>query len=264
MDCHCNLGYAAEGGGIYAYDSTSSLRRCLLRRCTGRYGGGAKIELGQAEFLNCSFTWNYANGGAPFYAAHCGPVVTEYVFKRNASFQGSAPLMMTESSPLITGCTFTVDSREPLQYVIAIFTSAEERPVISNCTVTAYEAWEFRRGLIGLANASPLIERCILAFSHEGTAVYDAGGVCNPEVTNCVVFGNAGGDSLIGYHHDNLFVDPLFCDLEANDVGLCSNSPALPAGNPWRVSIGAHGATCGDCSTPVTPMSWGAITALYR
>jgi len=262
----CKYTYAqqSEGGGVYAEDTECLIHRCLFKRCIARTGAGAKIIGGQADIRDSEFFWGYGpDGGGAVYAERCNPVISACVFRRNISLQGCA-LMAKESSPLIIDCTFTADYFEDIQYLIAIFTSAEEQPVISNCTVTAHRAWRFSRGLIAVANASPLIERCVLAFSHVGTAVYDAGGVCNPEITNCVVYGNAGGDSLFGYYHDNLFIDPLLCDIDAYDFGVCLNSPCLPAGNPWRARVGAHGAACGDCNSPVEPMSWGAIKALYR
>ena len=66
------------------------------------------------------------------------------------------------------------------------------------------------------------------------------------------------------YDYDCLYEDPLFCDIASNDYSLCTNSPCLPEGNPWGVTIGAHGEGCPSCNTPVESTSWGAIKALYR
>ncbi|MCK4409328.1 MAG: hypothetical protein KAW67_04545, partial [Candidatus Eisenbacteria sp.] len=88
---------------------------------------------------------------------------------------------------------------------------------------------------------------------------------------HCCVFGNAGGDDLPGSPHDNLFVDPLVCDLyglysDDGNLSLCSNSPCLAssASNPWSLQIGSKAQGCPDCDSPVQGSSWGSIKALFK
>jgi hypothetical protein len=70
-------------------------------------------------------------------------------------------------------------------------------------------------------------------------------------------------DSLPGTHHDNLFVDPLFCGMAYYDFSHCANSVCL-GNNDWGESIGGLGQGCDACGSPVEPTSWGAIKAMYR
>jgi hypothetical protein len=68
---------------------------------------------------------------------------------------------------------------------------------------------------------------------------------------------NAGGDSLPGDSGDNLFTDPLLCDVYHDDFTLCENSPCVADNNAWGEPVGAHGIGCGNCDSPVEAMSWG-------
>ncbi len=101
---------------------------------------------------------------------------------------------------------------------------------------------------------SPTISNSIVAFNSCVGAVQ--GG---PSITHNIVFGNAGGDSLPGNHFNNLFADPLLCDVYAGNVAPCADSPAINWG------AGAYEeAGCGPCQTPVEQASWGTIKALFR
>ena len=106
------------------------------------------------------------------------------------------------------------------------------------------------------------ITRSILAFSSQGEAIV-CDGPSYPTITHCCVYGNAGGDSLCGDYHDNLFVNPLFCDADSADFTLRDDSPCLPENNVWGELIGAHG--LGSCPTgiPEIPEEMPTRFALY-
>jgi hypothetical protein len=103
-------------------------------------------------------------------------------------------------------------------------------------------------GLSCAATASPVIRRTIIARSTSGGAVY-CDGADTPSMTHSCMYGNAGGDSICGSHHENLFVNPLFCDEYAGDFALRDDSQCLPDNNPWTELIGAHAQ--GGCPTGV-------------
>ena len=110
------------------------------------------------------------------------------------------------------------------------------------------------------------VEQSVVSFASAGTPVATQL-LSRVNLTNCCVFGNAGGDSLTGdlvYTYDCLFTDPLLCNIASGDYTLCANSPCLPDGNPWGVTIGAHGEGCDNCDSPVELRSWGSIKAMFR
>ena len=94
--------------------------------------------------------------------------------------------------------------------------------------------------------SAPSIANTIIGFSNGGGALVCSGDD-NPTTTHSCIFGNASGDDLCGTYSENLVVDPLFCDLNVDDVSLCENSPCLPGNNAWGVLIGALGAGCAEC-----------------
>jgi predicted outer membrane repeat protein len=108
-------------------------------------------------------------------------------------------------------------------------------------------------GTVDCGGASVHITESILAFTMSNQVVSCRNGA-QPTITHCFSYGNALGDSLCGNHHDNVFEDPLFCDLGNGDLTLQDGSPCLPENNIWGVQIGAYAA--GGCGTgiPAVPV----------
>jgi hypothetical protein len=109
-----------------------------------------------------------------------------------------------------------------------------------------------------------VLEHCIIANSTAGAAVEGNGAA---DASCCDVHGNAGGDwvgALAGQEgiHGNICADPLFCDPENDNLRLEEGSPCGPGQNPDCGRLGAWPIGCGG--TPVEPMSWGSIKALFR
>ena len=124
-------------------------------------------------------------------------------------------------------------------------------------------------GGIGLYACSPLIENCTFRSNYAPYGGGVGGNYSSPTILGCFFLNNTAfyveGDSLCGDYHDNLFTDPLWCNVENNDFDVCSNSPSLPEHNPWGVTVGASVVIgCGECVTPVEQESWGSIKALFR
>ncbi len=69
---------------------------------------------------------------------------------------------------------------------------------------------------------------------------------------------SAPGDSVLA----NLSVDPLFCDLPAGDLALQSCSPCVGVAHDGG-DIGRLGVGC-ECASPVEPVTWGRLKALFR
>jgi hypothetical protein len=113
-------------------------------------------------------------------------------------------------------------------------------------------------------DASPDIRESIVALN-DGLGLGCSGTVAIPEVRHSCSYGNAGGDSLCGWHRSNLFADPLFCDAGSQDFTLHDDSPCLPGNNPWGVLIGKYGAGgCGAGSGVEEPQSEATSTLVLR
>ena len=112
--------------------------------------------------------------------------------------------------------------------------------------------------------ATPSITYCNVywndrVFPNEGTGPLNYSGTLDEDELT---------DPESGYH--NISVEAYYCDFFGSagyDYHVCLTDP--PSGHigtgEGGVTIGALEATCSGCqSSPVEPMSWGAIKALYR
>ncbi len=229
---------AAEGGAVAATLALTIISGCEFTENSADMGAAVFGRDSRTKITDCLFSDNRAHiwgGGVCFVDVQQLPgLIYNSTFERNYSHRGAA-VLFDASRGTVRECTFFGDRSADASIV---------------CT---------RASRIN-------VERCIASFASSGAAVALQLG-SRADVTNCVVFGNAGGDSLTGdlmYLHGNLFTDPLLCDVASSDYSLCENSPCLPDNNDWGVQIGAHGHGCGPCDNPVKHTSWGSIKAMFR
>jgi len=281
------------GGAVRNWGSRFTMTRCSFSGNTAVTGSavytGEDNATGAAQIIDCVFVENEAANGGAVAATHEMTIITGCEFTRNTADMGAA-VFGRENLTEITDCLFS-ENRAHIWGGGACFVDVQRLPGIKLYNSTFERNYSHRgaavlfdatRGtvrectLFGDRSADASIvctraaridlERCIASFASSGAAValqLDS----RADVTNCVVFGNAGGDSLTGdlmYLHGNLFTDPLFCDIASSDYSLCENSPCLPDNNDWGVQIGAHGQGCGPCDNPVKHTSWGSIKAMFR
>jgi len=254
--------YAYDGGGLYSDDSSPQLVRCeFLGNLLDDYGGGGAMlnSSDGTSFTDCGFWENGVSTcvGGGIRSDYSAITVTDCVFVDNVSGSGGG-LRMTGANPTtVTGCTF-VGNTGSWSAAGAIQCVSDASPTITNCTIVGngkHQVW--------CQGASPTLEYCILAFSPSGLAVYCNEGTETPSISHCFVFGNAEGDSLCGgNYHDNMYVNPLLCDWEMDNVTLCADSPCLP-GVTWASLVGSEEEGCAACGTAVRPTSRGVIKAMY-
>lgn len=265
-DCHFTGNYISEtggsgDGGAFRFYGAVDL---LIDECTFTDGNSAVSEGGAAYIMNCVgdvsdclFDGNTAPTGAGLYARGSELTVTGCVFSNNsASSNGGGMAWAYSAVPTITHCTL-FRNEAPAGGGVHLDASPG---TITECSFACNSATT-GGGIYALVDGGT-VERSILAHGRGGGPLVVSG--LGPETSHCYVFGNAGGDSLQGEHHDNEFADPLFCSVPGDDYQLCANSPCLAAASPWGELIGAHGQGCGACESAVCPMSWGSIKALYR
>ena len=198
---------------------------------------------------------NGVGSGGAIRCVNAAPTVSDCVFESTVGGDYGGAMYLTNpigDSPLIERCTFSGNASSGsggavrLDYSDAAF---------SRCTFTGNEAPQ--GGAIDCGTLSfPVIANSIFAFGTEGGVVHCPAS-STPTISHCCVFGNAGGDSLCGDYHDNLFADPLFCPGEFT---LRDDSPCLPGNNPWGEPIGAW--DLGGCG-PSTGLSEGARLLLH-
>ncbi len=230
---HCYR--TSNGGAIQVTGASPTIEDCVFENCATLLNGGAAHFYESSSLLReCVFASNSAgaNAGA-IYCYRSGITVDRCLFRSNTTmspYSGGAVYTNT-STDLYTNCTFVDNS-----YI----------------TVGLYYC------------PSAVVSNCVIFGTTNGAAVANVSGSEDAEITHCIAYANAGGDSLPSHHHDNLFVDPLFCDAGSHDYTVCADSKCLMEHNAWGELVGAYGPGCAACGTAVEESTWGCIKARYR
>jgi hypothetical protein len=229
-------GYRNSGGGVSIYRSSPVIKDCIFLGNDADYGGAVYVRYEEAapKIRSCVFIGNSCtlDGGAIYLRTGAFAAVTNCVFARNvASAWGGAVRIVTDGGAEFRYCTFY--------------------------------------GNIGTADGSTIrdtgagsvLSNCIFAFGGSGPPL-----VCSTtipdEITHCLIYGHTGSDSLCGNYYDNMFIDPLFCNVAEDNFTLCANSHCIFTNNTWGERVGAYAQGCGNCDAPAEPTSWGMIKSL--
>jgi hypothetical protein len=196
---------------------------------------------------------NGVGSGGAIRCVNAAPTIVDCVFEDTEGGDYGGAMYLTNplgDAPLVESCIFSGNSSSGFGGAVRLDYSDA---VFDRCTFVGNGAPS--GGAIDCGTLSfPTITNSILAFGTDGGVVHCPPS-SGPAITRCCVFGNAGGDSLCGAHHDNLFVDPLFCP---DDLTLYDDSPCLPGNNPWGEPIGAGGA--GGCGATTGAPEGAAFT----
>jgi len=258
-------------------DSMTSIRGFTVTRGTPYLGnpgsGGAMFILSESRLVieNCEFLNNQTHHGAGVYCDMSSPTFVNCVFRGNYGITEGGGLFCNYASPRLERCVF-LNNRAGRGG--GMFCTVSAAPVLMNCTLYGNIAYDAGAGIYSNMDATPVLERSVIANSLGGGAI-----ACEiefflfgPTLTCCDLHGNVGGD-WVGYIEDQLGVDgnfsadPLFCDTASVDLTLEACSPCLPGNHPEGHDcggvVGAFGAGC-ECGADAEPATWGSIKALYR
>ncbi|MHC4574805.1 MAG: S8 family serine peptidase [Planctomycetota bacterium] len=164
-------GSDGSGGGIYCYQSSPTIRNCIITGNSAGYGGGIENEKSSPTITSCVFCGNAADW--------CGGGMDNY----------------DGSSPKVTNCLFYDNTALPWGQGGAIFNASSPPATLTNCTLYGNSTcW----GGGGICNydASPLVTNCILwdnSSTYYGDEV-DNIGSSDPNFRHCDIEG-CGGSS---------------------------------------------------------------------
>ncbi|MBD3368723.1 MAG: hypothetical protein GF405_11220 [Candidatus Eisenbacteria bacterium] len=271
----------SDNAAVRCQHGSPQIRDCVFETNTGRYGAlylGSSFE---ATVRSCGFIGNEGDDGGAVHANGSLGRFVDCSFEGNSAVgKGGAVYLTFYAETRFDSCRFASNEAEAGGAVYSM--NAESR--FENCSFwgnvaddgsavylnQSYNPPEFRRcsfvsndgGTLYSLAADAVVTNSILAFDRSGPALTCLLG--EPFLSHCYVFGNAGGDSLSGFGSSNRFEDPLLCGIETGDLSLCANSACLPPANPWGETVGAFGAGCASCGSPVEALSWGGIKSLFR
>ncbi len=100
-------------------------------------------------------------------------------------------------------------------------------------------------------SSSATANQCLFAYRQGGTVADEYPPYGAPELIDCNLYANAGGDWAGGIADQfgigcNMSENPMFCDWAGGDFTLYAGSPCLPENNACGVQIGAFGQGCLD------------------
>jgi len=274
------IGY--NGAGIYCYDSSPTLRNCVIR---GGYakdsGGGLCCYYSSVNVINCTITGNvtdYYGGGIG--CSFSSPVITGCTIIGNTAGREGGGLDSGQSDPNIFNCTI-IDNNAPIGGGINCYYPGVARVV--NCTLSANSANNIGGAIHCWSGGIAVIQNSILwansASAGKQIGLLD-GGIAT--VTYCDLQGGQTDVydpcSTLVWGSGNIDADPCFASFDINgeadiwDFHLKSaygrwdpnsqswvmdsdTSPCIDTGEPnsdwasepWpngkRVNMGAYGGT---------------------
>jgi predicted outer membrane repeat protein len=242
-------------------NATTVVHGFTIQNGYGQGGSGIRITSSSPTIENCVFLNNHAFArGGGIYVSASSSTIRDCVFRGNSAVTAGGAIYSTfGSSTTITGCLMDENTIPAASLRGAAIYCGDGSETVTYCTIVENGADQVK-----VSNGSGVdFAYCIIANSTEGVGI-----IAEPAdgawITQSVLYGNAGGDAPLCDHDQIIYSDPLFCDDASDDYFLCADSFAVAENNIWNEQIGAYGAGCDPCDTPVEPTSWARVKALYR
>ncbi len=225
-----------EEKSIIVTDGELILRSTLIEDCvTSTYGGGLSCEqstvlVEDVDIVHCSQMSAMSGFGDGACFRECSVTLRRVRFidcYASAHDHGILALQLTTAT-LEDVIFWNNDAWDAALYIVGGETSISRTTVADNGMQVFW-----------LSNADVVVEDSILAFNR---SVIQYGS--DLEIHHSCSFGNSFTDSLDCTHSENIFADPIFCDMTVGDLTVGTTSPCLPGGNPWGVHMGAESAGC--------------------
>jgi parallel beta-helix repeat protein len=211
-----------SGGGILCYQSSPTIRNCIIMGNTTRNGTGGGISAsGRTVITGCIIKGNYAvglgdmgPGGAGIRCGGSATVSNCIIFDNTAAFDGGG-ILCTFGNPTVKNCTIT-GNLASIGGGIGCEWGADA--LISNCTISGNLASSYGGGIHCL-DSSPTLLNCILwgDSSNRGPEIASLGiyGTFAITISYCdVQSGQAGasvgGTSTLIWSDGNITDDPCF------------------------------------------------------
>jgi len=236
-------------------------------------GGGGSFDSMNLLMENCIINGNSApTGGGGLYIARCNSAIV-----RNCLIQGNlvenddygpgGGIWLDDGTQAtIEDCTITHNAILNNLFDcngggVAILWAGSST-ILRQCTIANNHSPTGLGAGIWCAGTEATIEKCIVAFNTGGDGLY-CGEFGPYPTTGCSNFyGNELGDAICGNDAGHNFsLDPVFCDLGADDYRLQSTSPCRAGGHPEGPSacngsrIGGEDIGCAPVSIDLEPVA---------
>lgn len=184
------------------------------------------------------------NGAGVFCDRWTAPVFRNCVITENQALSVGGGLVVQASAARFENC---IVSRNSSTEGGGAFVTRSNEAQFINCTFVANRAYD--GGAMITYWCHPIVDRCIVAYQHQGGSARSLGCWWNPRISCSNIYENFGDvvtnclDSLQTVD-GNFSADPLFCNVATGNYGLLAGSPCAPNNNSCGVLIGARGVGC--------------------
>ncbi|MFH1276754.1 MAG: hypothetical protein ABIK65_00010 [Candidatus Eisenbacteria bacterium] len=273
------------GGGIEIGDSNPVIRDNMIRDNRGNYGGGIGFRWSCASCAgsvieNNSFIGNRAtedDGCGGVYLSFVGGTVgirdnyfegntgefgaiygylSKIVAEDNACLRNSSMKWCIYASHAISTVTRNLVAMDMGAGIVCNGGEANANTVFGN-------------NLSGLSVFDGIAANNLVIGNREGITCYESALSCNNAWSNSEYdYDGLEGTCDSAGVNGNISADPLFCNPDADDYSIASESPCAPENSGGCGLIGALPVGCTVTSVPAggtrEPVSWGSVKKLFR
>ncbi len=192
------------GGGIYCYNSSPTIKNCLITRNSATYfGGGIYAYYSSPTIEGCTIYKNRAVGannlgfGGGLYFAYSSPNIVRSIISGNTAISSGGGIACGGNSfPLIIDCYINNNiAKEGGGIFCSDYNSS---PIINNCVINGNRAFKIGGGIALSDNSTAKINACKISnnlASSGGGGAIAAKNDSQVQFTNCTINSNtAAGD----------------------------------------------------------------------
>ncbi|GAB3559783.1 putative Ig domain-containing protein [Spirosoma fluminis] len=234
-----------NGGGVYNINSSPGIVNCLFVGNYAFYGAGMNNNSSSPSLTNCSFQNNSASQGGGMYSVGGNPSLTNCSFQNNSAIIHGAGMHNRGGSPSLINCSF-LNNTSSSSYGGGM-SNDESSPNLTNCSFV--DNFAFYGGGMYNINSSPSLANCSFlnnSASSQGGGMYNSSD-SRPNLTNCVLFGNGGGNTI--GNDSNSSLTARYSLLEASVTGYTDGGNNLTTTTSPFASTSS--AQLGPCSPAI-------------
>ncbi|MBI4414921.1 MAG: right-handed parallel beta-helix repeat-containing protein [Candidatus Kerfeldbacteria bacterium] len=255
-----NSSAALTGGGGYFLNCSPTIQRNVIRNNQGASdGGGIYLHYCSDAVVQSNTVCTNIGGsnGGVTYNVSSGSILDNVICHNQGSHGGG---ISNDNSSLTIRRNVIFENESGSAgggIYCGYFGGAlliEENTIVANSTPPGRGG-----GIFCAVNASPTIQKCIIAFNGEAMGCEYSTSI--PTISCSDLFGNVNGNGICGIDGgQNISADPRFCDRALDDYRLHAESPAATAPCGYMGALGV------GCAPPVgvESRSWSAVRVLYR
>lgn len=265
VDClvSTNHAYGLNGGGIYCYNSSPTIRNCtIVGNSVYQDGGGISCKNNSSSplIIGCTISGNSGGSqGGGISIENCFPTISHCIISDNrAEFDGGISCW-NNAFPMILDCTI---ARNRATYGYDKYRSAGgigmqmSSPLIANCLIWGNSSFRAAGGILIRDSSFPTIVNCTITANQarSTTSTSVAGGIYSADsiatIVNCILWGDIPTEifventifypnrlPVVSYSDvhwqgtGNIHADPLFVDPANGNFRLQAGSPCIDMGD---------------------------------